>query len=669
VFLDGVYVPRAGAIVGSMLDMESVEVLRGPQGTLFGRNASVGAFSLHSATPKSDFSARVSTEVGNGGRYKLDGYVNAPLNDKVAVRLAGMTQWFDGYWHNKLDGKQYGGTHDVALRGSLKADLGPVEWIVRVDYSRIKGDGMVDFDFDPTSVSAAQLNGLQARGLLPDTNLNDNVMNQYVTAHLNDRQWGISSTLNFDIGGGSSVKLIDSYRDWKSDQLDGDVIFTPTPILSRVGNFSSKSNNHELQFISPEREWLNGHLDLVAGLYFFNEDYALSEKLQMNSQFCNVLVAAGPGRTACENFRVATGGVNATDQEVTQTVNSYAAYGQATVHFTNELQLTLGGRYTKDKKNGTYNQASSPFTQALRATENLTLPHIDDSRFTYRVSLNYQPNHDLMFFANLSTGYKSAGYNSGGGSPALSTFGPTGNLISTKRVFDRETSTNWELGAKTSWLDGALLANLTLYRMDINGYQDRAFDGTSFTVLNAGKLRQQGVEYDMVVSPLHGLKFTGSVAYLDSKFLSYPNAPGLPGLGGTQNLKGKPNTFSPEWSGRVAVDWSHDLGSSGMNLAINGNVSFVSDQYYGSVSDANPQTIQQGYALLGARVTLNGPDDRWSLAVFGNNLTDKQYSNGNLYQVLDGPLGLRNGVFPGSTAVRVLHADPRTYGVAATVRF
>jgi iron complex outermembrane receptor protein len=274
-----------------------------------------------------------------------------------------------------------------------------------------------------------------------------------------------------------------------------------------------------------------------------------------------------------------------------------------------------------------------------------------------------------MFFANLSTGYKSAGYNSGGGSPALSTFGPTGNLISTKRVFDRETSTNWELGAKTSWLDGALLANVTLYRMDINGYQDRAFDGTSFTVLNAGKLRQQGVEYDMVVSPLHGLRFTGSVAYLDSKFLSYPNAPGLPGLGGTQNLKGKPNTFSPEWSGRVAVDWSHDLGSSGMSLALNGNVSFVSDQYYGSVSDANPQTIQQGYALLGARVTLNGADDRWSFAVFGNNLTNKQYSNGNLYQVLDGPLGLRNGVFPGSTAVRVLHADPRTYGASATFHF
>ena len=126
----------------------------------------------------------------------------------------------------------------------------------------------------------------------------------------------------------------------------------------------------------------------------------------------------------------------------------------------------------------------------------------------------------------------------------------------TKRLFDRETSKNYELGAKTNWLNGALTANITFYRMDISGYQDRAFDGTSFTVLNAGKLRQQGFEYDMTVVPVHDLKFTASVAYLDSNFRNYPNAPGLPGLGGTQDLRASRTPSSPKWSGRVAVDWS-----------------------------------------------------------------------------------------------------------------
>lgn len=669
VFVDGIYIPRAGAIVGSMLDMKSVEVLRGPQGTLFGRNASVGALSLHTATPERDLSGRVTGEVGNGDRYKVDGYLNLPINDQMAVRFAGLSQWFGGYWHNRLDNKQYGGTDDVALRGSFKGDFGNVEWIVRGDYSRSKGDGFVNIDFDPNSVSPAQLAALQTKlgGQLPDTVFGDNNMNQYVTANLNDRQWGISSALSLDLNG-STIKLVDSYRDWTNDQLDGDDLFTPVPVLSRVGRYTSKSQNHELQFISPEREWLGGHIDLVAGLYYFNEDYTLSEKFQMNALFCNALMPTAGLVTACNTYRAATGGKDVTDQEVTQSVDSYAAYGQLTWHFTDTLGLTLGGRYTQDKKHGTYSQVSSPFTQTLRATEALTFPAIDDSRFTYRVSLGYQPNRDVLVFANLSTGYKSAGYNSGGGAPSLSTFDANGNLVSTQRVFGRETTTNYELGAKTQWLGGAITANITFYRMDVNGYQDRAFDGTSFTVINAGKLRQQGFEFDGAVAPVRNLRFSASLAYLDSKFLSYPNAPGLPGIGGTQDLAGKPNTFSPKWTGRLAADWTHELGG-GLSLDANANFSFVSSQFYGLVSDANPQTIQPAYQLLGARITLNGPDDRWSVSVFGNNLTNTQYTNGNLYQVLDGPLGLRNGVFPGSTAIRTLHADPRTYGASATFRF
>jgi iron complex outermembrane receptor protein len=277
----------------------------------------------------------------------------------------------------------------------------------------------------------------------------------------------------------------------------------------------------------------------------------------------------------------------------------------------------------------------------------------------------------LLFFANLATGYKSAGYNSGGGAPALSTFDANGNLVSTQRIFRRETSTNYELGAKTSWLDDKLIANVTLYRMDINDYQDRAYNSASasFTVLNVGKLRQQGVEADLVIAPIRHFKINGSLAYLDSKFLNYPNAAGLPGLGGTQSLTGQPATFSPKWTGTIAADWTGDFGSSGLSWDLNTNLYMTSHFYAGLVNDANPQTIQKGYTLLGARLTINGPSDRWSLAVFGNNLTNKQYSAGNLYQPLDSLLGLRNGVFPGSTAVRWLHADPRTYGVSATVRF
>jgi iron complex outermembrane receptor protein len=698
IFVDGIYVPRAGAIVSNLLDMERIEVLRGPQGTLFGRNASVGALSLVTAVPKNETSARITGEAGTGNRYKLDGYVNIPLSDHAAFRVAALHQWFKGYWHNKLDGKTYGGHDDTQARASFRLDSGPIEWIARADFTKTTGNGMANLDFDANSVSAVQLARLKAGlgGNLPDTNTNDNVMNQFVTANLNDRQWGLSSTLNWSIGD-STLKLIDSYRDWKNDQLDGDVIFTPAKITSRTGVYDSRSQNHELQFISPKRQWLDGHLDLVAGLYYFGETYGLEEHLHMNAQYCNVLVApvGGPptNRDKCNAFLGTVGGHDAANQFVDQSVHSYAAYAQSDIHLSDEIYATLGGRYTKDKKNGSYLETvSNPFIVPFRAPESVTFPDLDQGRFTYRLGLNYTPTKDLLFFSSYSTGYKSGGYNSGGGSPALTQVRVPGSnpprFISdpTRRVFGPESVGDWELGAKTSWLQHALTANLTFYRMDISGYQDRSFDGTSFTVRNVGNLRQQGFEFDGIARPIHNLALFASLAYLDSAFTNYPNAAGLPGcapVGGAipalcnalpnqgqfQDLKGKPATFSPKWSGRVGLDWTGDLGRSGLSWDATTNLSFFSKQYVGLVTDANPQTIQPGYAILGARVSLSGRGDRWTVALFGDNLLDKQYSAGDLYQVLDGPLGLRNGVFTGSTAIRPLHAEPRTVGASLTFRY
>ena len=662
VFVDGVYVPRSGSVLGSFLDIDGVEVLRGPQGTLFGRNASVGALSLRSATPRNEFSGQISGEVGSFDRYKVSGHVNVPLGENVAARIAGMGQWYDGPWINRLDGQRYGGSDDYAFRGTIRADLGNVEWTVRGDYTKMKGDGVANFDLDASSISPARLAFLQAAFAGgPDTNLGDRVMNQFMATGLVDTNWGISSTAELDIGG-STLKLINSYRVWENDQLDGDIIFLPVSLASRRSLFDSESHNHELQFISPEREWMGGAFDMVAGLYYFEEDFALSELLNMGSSFCNVLVPAGPGRNACNTFRTTTGGIAATDQDVFQNVRSLAAYAQGNVYLTDQLTLTLGGRYTNDKKNGTYAQISSPFTQALRATETVVFPELSENRFTYRIGLNYKPNDDVMIFATHSTGYKSGGYNSGGGSPALTP--PV-----SKRLFDRETVKNYELGVKSSWLDRALKANLTLYRMDIGGFQDRAFDGVSFIVRNAGSLRQQGFEFDTVISPVPSLSFSGSVAYLDSKFTDYKAGANLPGLTGTQDLTGQRNTFSPEWVGNFAVDWSGDIGSSGMSWAVNANLALVSDQFVGTALDGNPQTLADGYTQIGARLTINGADDRWSVSVFGRNLGNTDYRPLAVYQPLGGPLGLNNTVFPGSTAVRVQASEPRTYGASATFRF
>jgi len=661
VFLDGAYVPRVGAAISSMLDMDSVEVLRGPQGTLFGRNASVGAISFHTAQPKlKSLGGLASAEVGTGNRYKLTGVLNAPIGEHAAVRVAGSQQWFGGYWENKLDHRQVGGTNETVLRGSFRYNQGPIDWVVRADYSKTSGDGATNIDFDRSSVTDAQWNGLVAKVGAPDTNLNDRVMNQFLTADLHDKQWGVNSTLSWSAGD-ATIRLIDNYRDWKNNQLDGDVIFTPTPILSRIGVFDSKGQNHELQFISPTNQWLNGRLDMVSGLYYFHEKYHQGERLNEGSQFCNVVLAASPAKPLC-NANLTTvggnfGGINAAVQDVYQTTDSYAAYAQANLHFTDQIFATAGGRYSKDKKSGSYKQVTNAFLQTQRANESAILPDVDDSRFTYRVGLNYEPAKNQLYFLTYSTGYKSAGYNSGAGSPVPPT-----------RVFGRETTEDWELGGKTTWLDRKLTLNLTFYRMDIKGFQDRAFDGTSFTVRNAGNLRHQGFEFDGIARVMRNLSLFANVAYLDSEFTDYPKAPGLPGTPTiAQNLKGKPATFAPKWSGRIGADWTGDL-KDGWTWDLNSNLSFVSKFYGGLQNDANPQTIVAGYSLLGARASVTGPRGL-TFAVFGENLLNKQYELGNLYQFLGGPLGLLNGPFAGSAAVRRLHADPRTIGASVTVRY
>ncbi|WP_435417915.1 TonB-dependent receptor [Parerythrobacter aurantius] len=706
-YVDGVYVPRPGTLVGNMLDIASVEVLRGPQGTLFGRNASVGALSLRTATPEPEFSGRVSAEAGNGDRYKVDGYINLPASETLSFRLAGLYQAFDGYWTNELDGQRFGGSNDLALRLSARLESGPVDWIIRGDYARSTGDGVGNVDFVATSVTPAQLAALQARlgGRLPDTNFEDRRANQVLNLDLEDSHWGVSSDFSYDFGALGTLRLVNSFRDWDNSQLDGDILFLPVAFTSRQSDYGSKSHNHELQFLSPTGEWLAGRFDLVAGLYYFQEDYRLTERLNIEAQFCNVLFAASAPpvvaqRNACNAFLAGGGGPNATNLIFGQSVESLAAYAQGTFRIVDRLALTGGMRYTHDDKSARFDQTiATPFAAPFRSPEVLELPNIGEGRFTYRVGLTWEPSDDILLFATYTTGYKSAGYNSGGGSPAqtrvdaagVPILDSSGNIVTT-RVFDRETVKNYEIGAKTSWLDGALIANLTFYRMDIEGFQDRAFDGVTFSFRNAGNLRQQGFEFDTVIRPIPDFTIRGSLAYLDSAFTDYRNGSGLPGfpvtVGGVanpaavQNLNGLPNAYSPELSGSFSADWQGDLGNSGLRWRLNGNLSFTGDHFTGGTNDGNPQTIQDGYALLGGRATIEDDEGRWSLSVFGTNLTDAAYCQATLYQPLGAQLGLNNQVFTGqsglvapgvtgtgSTAVRCFRGDPRTYGVSASFSF
>lgn len=665
-YIDGAFIPRPGAMLTSFLDVESVEVLRGPQGTLFGRNATVGAISLRTHAPGDSLAGKLSAEAGAYGTYKAEGMINVPVNDRMALRFAATATDTDGYIKNRLDGHTYGRSDTVAGRASAKWSVTDnLTWTVRVDYARTNGDGVALNQVDTSTASAAQLANFAARVGTPAPVLAyppGRDVSQFMTnLNLKDSQYGVNSDLSLKVGEGYTLRMINSYRDWKNIQDDGDVVFTPLDLVSRDATFDSESQSHELQFISPKGALLNGKLDFVAGLYYFDEDYSIGEVFNLGSRYCGFAVAAAapPLVGACN----AGPKVGASTNRFTQNAKSKAVYLQATYAVTPTLDLILGARETKDEKSGTFVQTlANPAAALLRAPENVALK-FSDSRPSWRANLSWHVTPDVMTFVTYSTGYKSGGLNSAGGASALGA----------KRLFNSETSKDWEAGLKSVLLDRRLLLNVTLYRTTLDDFQERSFDGVSFIVRNAGSIRAQGVELEGQARPNSHVSIDFGAAYLDSEFTANHLAPGLPACNNTatscktvQDLTGRRPTFSPKWQSNLGAEFTTSPFAGGFTAAVRGDMAYTGDVY--STNDLNPQGVVDSFTLFSGRITLTSPDKSWNVALFGDNLTNEHYFRNKFSQTLDAVFGVRVPA-TGATLLRGFVGPPRTWGVRAAKSF
>ncbi len=677
-FVDGVYVPRPGSLVASFNDMAGVEVLRGPQGTLFGRNATVGGILFRTADPTGDLGGSIEAQAGNYGMQKYSGMINVPAGDRLSFRLAGLYDSIDGYAKNRFDGKTFGDRDTTAGRLGMKWDItDSLDWTVKVDYSKIGGDGQIETEIDPatlTAVSTARLTAFTG-GNPPDLyDPFDRRSNQRIYGHLDDKNWGVTSNLSWDLPGGYTVRLLGGYRDWQNDQVDGDVVWTPLDLVSRTGAYDSTSQSYELQLISPTDQLFGGRLDYVAGLYYFQEDFAIGETLGFGSQLCSTFVPAPPAANAA--CVASPNKANAAVLDFSQDASNYAVYAQANIGITDTVDFVLGGRWTKDEKTGSFVQTiNNPFANALRlrSAENQKLS-VSDDEFTYRAGLNWKLNPDLLLFTSYSTGYKSGGFNSGGGWRA-----PT--LPPLNREFKKETSDNIEVGVKSTLAGGAARLNATLFRMNLSDFQDRAFDGTSFNVINAGNLRNQGLELDGDLAVTDSLRLFAALGYLDSEFTQYPNASCLPypsqvNPACVQNLKGKRPVYTPEYQGSMGAQVEGDFGNHNLGYAFRTDLSYTDTTNINSINDNNPQGIQTSTTLLSMRYSLLfGERRNYTLSVFGDNLTNEGYCAFKTAQVLDTNIGttatgrgLRDPV-TGGTVMRCGVAPPRTYGVSIKAAF
>lgn len=632
-YLDGVYVSRSVGALFETTDIERIEVLRGPQGTLFGKNTIGGAVSITSRMPGRDFA--VSGELTTGSFNRIDGKVslNVPVSDSVSILATAASINRDGNVRRLSDGQLSGNKKQLFGRLAIRAELSP-SWtaLLSVDATRAREATIgatalriYEVNPDPANIGVhfptvwnLAINGASCAP--PNASRATNPVcynNQWVTGNPDTTWAGGSNRSDSDIWGtslvldgkisGINVKSITAYRKLTSSfDLDTDV--SPLPITNTANNYSQRQFSQEFQFSGKA---LNDKLNYLLGLYYLKE----------TGTDINAL------RTVVADFN--SGGKVDND--------SYAAFAQLGYSFTDKLSVTLGGRFTSESKRFKPDQFiladRTPGAQLLLLSRCLisATPTIPPSpacvadptlnpagnrilppnqvkqtfnEFTPSVTIDYKPNDDILAYATLSRGFKSGGF--------------------TQRIFPPEPVTpsfapeyvnSYEAGLKTELFDRHLRWNSALFYNDYKNLQIIVLDGFSPKVRNAGAARMWGFETEAEVVVSSRLRFNGSLSYLNAKYTRVdPSA--RPVTVGSRLVN------APEWQfalGGTAVL----LRTDSLDLSLRGDWSHSSS--LSKDAENTPELQQPAYSLLSASLTLAQIDKRWSIAVGATNLTDTRY--------------------------------------------
>ena len=719
VFVDGIYIPRPSSVIGTLTDLEIVEVLRGPQGTLFGRNASMGALNIRTRKPGDEFSGDIRASYGNYGHVQVAGALSGAFSPEIAGRVAFQYSDRNGYGENSFtengSDSDVGKWEDGSVRGKLFFEPVPdLDITLTADFSRIiNGGGVIEVLSD--TVQPEYLVALR-RFLSPTDPLTmptgevpeaahgfDNNVHQDHRDYAEDEQWGIAGDVNWRLGE-HTVRSLTGYRKWYNDTLNESVIRLPMDLIRRVTFYDVETVSQELQLLSPT----GGLIEYVAGAYFYREDYGIDQAFDQGPDFCSPFVGnLFASYLASFNFshqaansiaggvaRDCAGGTqrDAVATRFRQDVSNYALYGQLTLNVTEQLRVTGGLRWTDSNKEGSFlslvnnpisapPSPANPFALDLRIPEQHPDLEYDEEEITWLANISYSPVENLMLFATYATGFRSGGFNAEG-------FDSVAEAAGADRVYDTETVDNIEVGAKGGMFDNRVVVNLNYFHTEIDDLQDRRFDGVNFLMQNVEELTQQGVELDIQARPVDQLYTVLGLSYLDSSFGNFPNATSLPAdiaayrtsvqlsrfLGfppaelPVRDLTGDRNHFSPQWQLSLVAEWSDRIPVHGLGWFVRGEYQYVSGQNVGADTNQAPQTMQPGYDIVNARLGLRGADDGWEISGFVRNVFDQDYCQVIFIQALATTLSLVDPVTGGGMQRCVVGA-PRVWGVEASYRF
>lgn len=653
-FIDGVYMPRSGLGVEDLVDIERVEVLKGPQSTLYGKNATAGVISIVSAQPSSSFKGTAEGTLSfiDGGRtplaYRLAGSLSGPITDRLRARVTGVYYQAGASFQNLTASEQPNEMKRYAVRGQLEFDVTETVLLnvtaARSEVLPSNGTNSDWFRGLPTEASFALDNNaaLNARfGVMacPDNNPTNRVICTTDPNRSSSETDLISATLTADMGF-ATLTSITGWSQYSSELLATDIDQVALPIITFRDTQAGESFSQEVRLASPSGgtfEWLVGgfYLDTTfergdRGRTAMFQVQPAAALFPLSPALPAQVVQGQPGDRGFQDSRASS--------------EYFALFGQATYRFSDVFSLTGGLRWQTETKNASIANsaivaanpnlpANSPLSRLNILTASLVptatfpagvpingpLPTIKDNDVTWNVSANMTPNDDTLIYASFSRGSKSGGHNIGFGS-----------ALPAQRGFGAEKVNHYELGGKFDFADRKARVAVSVFHSDFTNYQNAGFVGLQYLVNNAEQVKITGAEFEGTFRLAKGLTMNIGATYLDAKFdvytggaCAFGRAPdanrNAAGAFTSCNLSGNQLPLTPKWRMTSALQYDHQIGAG--ELYARTDLNWQSESNVNSAS-LDPRNVQDAFATVNLRLGVR-LDNGLDLSVWASNLFDE----------------------------------------------
>lgn len=710
IFIDGAYQSRPGVALSEFVDVDRVEVLRGPQGTLFGRNTSAGALNVTNKRPDlNEFGGFVNATYGNYDHVSLQGAINVPIvQDTLAARVTGAYRRRDGYVSVVDSTGEIGKSNEIdqfLVRGQLgfESDSGVTARLIG-DYSKSTANCCAAIEINRSPLETAglfALVGLGPRGGQVGQStglgaLEDRVASSNVLPSASLDQWGITGEVKFPLGGNADVIYIGSYREFNANEVvDSD--FSALDVLvqgSPEDGTDIKTMTHELRV---QGEALGGRLNWLFGGYYSEEKIDQTVTLTLGADYGELigalLFAPTAGAFGANPLTLLSGGIDPAGtmnrNRFQQDSTSWSIFTHNTLEIADGLELTLGLRYSDESKDGSFTQpminnalcpgiiaglggvplalqqtvfvtGCLPFIAPADLPQSAVLPlprtfneKFSDNELVYTGKVAYEFAAPVNVYASFTHGYKSGGFNldstaaAGGADPR----------------FDSETVNSYEVGMKAKLLENAVTLNVALFLEEFSNFQVLEFTGARFQTFNVPKAETKGLEIEMVARPSDHFTLNAGLTYVDANYPS--DCTSTADAVRIQNLCGNSLTNAPQIVAITGATYQNDIGND-LDFFLNGQVRMESDRRT-STQPSNPESltdnaptpfdVQDGNFKINLRAGIGSQDESWGIEAWVMNLTN-EITRGVTFDTT-----LRSG----SRSAFV--QQPRTFGVTLRGQF